>query len=78
MCANMSQKRWVIELSYTQSQPADHSHKWLPASSETYTDPETARIEAYSENYGCYVRIRRTDRTKGEIISWPNDWTDYE
>jgi ABC-type Fe3+ transport system substrate-binding protein len=73
----MTQKRWLIELAYTDTQPDDRSSKWVLATDETYTSPETARTEAYSESYGCYVRVRRTDRTKGEIISWPDHWIDY-
>jgi len=73
----MSQKRWVVEMSYCGYGQYD---KWR-------AEPLEAPIEHKSkesalefghhiahEHPNAYVRIRRTDETKAYIIHWP--WPD--
>lgn len=78
----MSQKRWVVELSFKDTwdgAPADSDWKPQDPDDIGWKDKDLATKEARTigADYHCFTRVRRTDEKTAPICHWPYDQDDW-
>lgn len=74
----MSQKRWIVELSFKDSwacnsAPSDSDWKPDDTMAPDWKDKRLALERAYQigATYHCFTRVRRTDEKTAPICHWP-------